>query len=85
MIKQTKNGLFKLTGLNFTDLEAIHALVSHTRLGKGVYEYSVFKMLEAFNEFQASEIGYALTPEECTLGVAFEEDNPTITITSKYD
>ncbi len=82
-IKQTKNGLFKLTGLNFTDLEAINTLLAHTRLGEGVYEQSVFEMLEAFELFQASEDGYAL--DDCSLTVSHEYDTPIITLTSNYD
>ena len=84
-IKQTKNGLFKLTGLNFTDLEAISVLFANTRLGNGIYEQSAFEIVEAFDNFQSSDSGYALDVDDCKLTVTYEEDQPTIVLTSTYD
>ncbi len=82
-IKQTKNGLFKLTGLNLTDLEIINTLIAHTRLGNNVYEQAAFDILEAFELFKENEEGYEL--DECILTVSHEYDTPTITLTSNYD
>lgn len=84
-IKQTKNGLFKLYGLNCTHLEALSTLVSNTRLGEGIYEGAIFDIVEAFETLGSSVKGYDFSPDECSLNVTFEDEHPTINLVSNYD
>ena len=83
-IKKSKNGSFKITGMNCTHLEAISTLISHTRLGDGVYEGVAFELAEAFEEFEA-QYKYSFSPSDCELSVSMEDDSPTINLVSVYD
>lgn len=74
---------YSIKGMSEFELEAIYTLLAHTRLGKGTYESAAFVLLEAFEKFD--EPMGSFTPDDCSLGLQFFDNTPTIVLSHYND
>lgn len=80
-IKLSKSGKYSIKGLSPKHLEAIRALVWHTRLGDCYYEEAAYDLARMFDAEYFEDVNY----EDCTLDVDVEDDTPTINLSHFND